>query len=326
MGATAMDAIEARDVTRVFRNRSSTVKALDSVTFSVRWGEIFGLLGPNGSGKTTLVKILTTLLYPTEGQAFVAGHDVVKEADLVRPRINLVSGGETPGYGILTARENLWFFSQLYGLPKRVAEERIDELISELQMEEYRDTLMSHLSTGYKQRLNLARGFVNDPDVLFLDEPTLGLDVLSARLLRGIVSRWAKEGEERAVLLTTHYMYEAEEMCDRVGILSRGRLLAVDSPERLKRSVAHKTSVKVELRGAEGGLEWLGSVKGVEGFTHREAEGSTSLRVVLSGEEYLADLLSVFRARNMSVASFSKAEPTLEDVYVAYVGGGVPTE
>jgi ABC-2 type transport system ATP-binding protein len=321
-----MSAVQAVELSREFRSKDSVAKALEGVSFDIGWGEVFGLLGPNGSGKTTLVKIFTTLLYPTSGKAYVAGHDVVREADAIRPRINLVSGGETPGYGIITVKENLWFFSQLYGLTKEVADERIDRLIEELEMGEYKDKLMSHLSTGYKQRLNLARGFINDPDVVFLDEPTLGLDVLSARLLRRIVTKWAHGEAKKAVLLTTHYMYEADEICDKIGILSKGRLLKVDTPRRLKQSISHKTSLKVELRQSDANLDWLGGVKGVEGFSAKSADGGTSVRVVLKGEEHVADILSAFRGRGTDVTSFSKTEPTLEDVYVAYVGGELENE
>jgi len=167
---------------------------------------------------------------------------------------------------------------------------------------------------------------INDPDVLFLDEPTLGLDVISARLLRKIILKWAKEGGRKAVLLTTHYMYEADEVCDMIGILSKGRILAIDTPRRLKQSIAHKTSVKLELRNPQSDPEWLNAVKGVEGFTKKDTDGALIVRVVLSGEEHVADLLSACKQRGIDLTSFSKSEPTLEDVYVAYVGGELTHE
>ncbi|HEY5620155.1 MAG TPA: ABC transporter ATP-binding protein, partial [Candidatus Bathyarchaeia archaeon] len=162
--------IETRGLKRLFKGPkgAAPVVALDGVDLQVNEGEIFGLLGPNGAGKTTLIKILCTLLLPTEGQAYVKGLEAVKNAGQIRRIINLVSGGETPGYGILSVKENLWFFSQLYGLPRDLARDRVQKLIEQLELNEYASSRMNKLSTGYKQRLNLARGFINDPAVLFL--------------------------------------------------------------------------------------------------------------------------------------------------------------
>jgi ABC-2 type transport system ATP-binding protein len=184
------DFVETRNLVRTFGKKKEAVKALDGVSVSIDEGEIFGLLGPNGAGKTTLIKVLTTLLLPTKGEAYVGGYNVVKEPNKVRKIINLVSGGETPGYGILTVKENLWFFSQLYGLPSSVAKEKSKQLMTDLDFEKYADTRMAKLSTGYKQRMSLARGLLNDPKILFLDEPTLGLDVLTAKRLTRCVTGW----------------------------------------------------------------------------------------------------------------------------------------
>ncbi len=190
-------AVETRDLTRIFtgkkrrrrrktapgNNESDTgpVTALDRVSVQIREGELFGLLGPNGAGKTTLIKILCTLLLPTSGRAYVAGHDVSKDVFPIRQRINMVSGGETSGYGLLTARENIWMFSQFYGVPSRVAKARIDELMHTFGLWDKRDAKVRMLSSGQRQKMNMIRGFVTDPDILFLDEPTLGLDVNAAR-------------------------------------------------------------------------------------------------------------------------------------------------
>src|SRR5689334_20389051 len=206
-------AVEMRGLKRVFkRSRGSPeVVALDGVDLRIERGEVFGLLGPNGAGKTTAIKILNTLLYPTSGEARVAGYDVVRDAQEVRRRIALVSGGEASGYGILTVRECLWLFSQLYGVPSRDAWPRVDRLIEIVDLRPQRHTRINRLSTGQRQRMNFARGFVSDPDVLFLDEPTLGMDVTAARSLRGFIAEWVRERAGRTVLLTTHYMAEAEE-------------------------------------------------------------------------------------------------------------------
>jgi ABC-2 type transport system ATP-binding protein len=178
--------------------------AVDGVSLEIPSGELFGLLGSNGAGKTTLIKILTTLLAPSSGRAWVDGLDVVADADALRPRINMVSGGETSGYGILTVRENLWLFSQLYGVPRKEARTRIDRMLSAVGLADKANTRISHLSTGLRQKMNFCRGFITHPRVLFLDEPTLGLDVTAARTVRDFIREWMAEVPGRTMLLTTH--------------------------------------------------------------------------------------------------------------------------
>lgn len=298
--------------------------ALDGVDLQVSEGEIFGLLGPNGAGKTTLIKILCTLLLPTEGQAFVKGLEAVKNAAQIRKIINLVSGGETPGYGILTVNENLWFFSQLYGLSRDQARDRVRKLAGQLGMDEYINSRMNKLSTGYKQRLNLARGFINDPAVLFLDEPTLGLDVISAKHLRGFVKSWMADAP-RTVLLTTHYMAEADEMCNRVGIIDHGKILACDTPKHLKAKLASRPSWKIEISPNLPNLETVKTIPGVVGVseTNNIETGVTTLKLVLENESAMSDLLSHINGNGSKVLGMAKAEPTLEDVYISLVGRGL---
>ncbi|MBC7320730.1 ABC transporter ATP-binding protein, partial [bacterium] len=180
---------------------------LDRVNLEVQKGELFGLLGPNGAGKTTLIKILATLLSPTSGRAWVAGVDVVENPVEVRRHINMVTGGETSGYGLLTVEENLWMFSQFYGIPSREARHRIRELLSLVGMADRAKTKVYHLSSGMRQKMNIVRGFLTDPEILFLDEPTLGLDVQTARTIRDFIRQWLKEHPDRTILLTTHYMH-----------------------------------------------------------------------------------------------------------------------
>lgn len=323
------NSVETRNVSRIFKSgkteRSTRiVKALNDVSIGIRKGELFGLLGPNGAGKTTLIKILCTLLLPSSGSAHVRGHDVVKEADHVRKIINMVTGGETPGYGILTVAENLWFFSQLYGIKGDVAKRRVKELLEIVGLSDEAGTRMNRLSSGMKQRLNVARGFINDPEVLFLDEPTLGLDVLSAKHIRGYVRNWVNKQPEKTVLLTTHYMAEADELCDRVGIIHEGRIVACDRPSSLKATVRDKTVFQFNVSGS-GDYERLKAVKGVVGlsWTHHIESDTSTLKVVLSDQAVASDIESALRASGSRILSVTTPEPTLEDVFIHLVGKGL---
>jgi len=316
--------IETRDLVRIFKGHDKQVKALDKVSINIEDGEIFGLLGPNGAGKTTLIKILTTLLLPTSGEAYVGGLSVVKEPHNVRKIISLVSGGETPGYGILSASENLWFFSQLYGLTSSAAKQEINRLAEDLDFKEYSKTRMSKLSTGYKQRLNLARGLLNNPKILFLDEPTLGLDVLTSKKLRGYIVDWAKRERKGTVLLTTHYMAEADEMCDRVAIIDRGRILACDSPLTLKENLKENVIMKIEVSSVQADFGFVDKMEGIVGYSQTRSiqSDTTSFKVVVREERIFSDIISKLQEQSLKILSVNKAEPTLEDVYISRVGRG----
>ena len=316
--------VETRNLVRTFKGHDKPVKALDQVSISIEQGEIFGLLGPNGAGKTTLIKILSTLLLPTSGEAYVGGFNVVKESNKVRRVISLVSGGETPGYGILSVRENLWFFSQLYGLSSSKAKEEITRLTKDLDLGEYANTRMSKLSTGYKQRLNFARGLLNNPKILFLDEPTLGLDVLTSKKLRGYIVDWAKREMKGTVLLTTHYMAEADEMCDRVAIIDRGKILVCDSPLKLKEDLKENVIMKVEVSSVQADFGFMDKLEGVVGYSQTRSiqTDTTTLKVVVRDEKVFSKITSKLQEQKLKILSESKAEPTLEDVYISLVGRG----
>jgi ABC-2 type transport system ATP-binding protein len=316
--------VETRELVRTFKGHDKPVTALNKVSVTIEEGEVFGLLGPNGAGKTTLIKILSTLLLPTKGEAYVGGFNVAKEPNKVRRIISLVSGGETPGYGILSARENLWFFSQLQGLSSAPAKEKISRLIGDLEFEEYSNTRMSRLSTGYKQRLNLARGLLSDPKILFLDEPTLGLDVLTSKKLRNYIMDWAKKKKIGTVLLTTHYMAEADEMCDRVAIIDRGRVLTCDSPLELKRGLKGSVIVKMEVSSVQADFTFLDGMSGVTGFSQTRSiqTDTTTLKIMASDEAVFSKIESRFDEQKLKVLSMNRAEPTLEDVYISLVGKG----
>ncbi|MEM2118816.1 MAG: ABC transporter ATP-binding protein [Candidatus Bathyarchaeia archaeon] len=320
--------IEAKNIVRVFKGQEKPVVALDKVSVSIEEGEIFGLLGPNGAGKTTLIKILTTLLLPTSGEAYVGGFDVVKEPEKVRKIISLVSGGETPGYGILSASENLWFFSQLYGLSSSAAKAEIKRLMADLEFEEYAKTRMSKLSTGYKQRLNLARGLLNNPKILFLDEPTLGLDVLTSKKLRSYIVDWAKRERKGTVLLTTHYMAEADEMCDRVAIIDRGRILTCGTPQELKEKLSENVIMKVEVNSVQADFGFMQETRGVIGYSQTRSiqTNTTSLKIMVENDEVFKKIMSELEKQKLKILSANKAEPTLEDVYISLVGKGFEEE
>jgi len=324
--STAPFAVETRALTRTFRQkkRAEVLVALDQVNLSIREGELFGLLGPNGAGKTTLIKILATLLLPTSGQAWVGGHDVTTGAQRIRELINMVSGGETSGYGLLTVRENLWMFSQFYGMPSAVAKPKIEELLVKLGLDDRAAAKVRTLSTGERQKMNVIRGFVTDPKIIFLDEPTLGLDVSASRVIRKFIVDWLREGNGRTVLLTTHYMMEADELCDRLAIIDRGRIIACDTPLNLKRQIRASTTFELEVTLLARKDRFRG-IPGVSNYvpTDLPEEGRTRLRFILEDESPVSDILTEVHRQGSAILSLRKTEPTLEDVFIALVGRGL---
>lgn len=322
-------AVEVENLGRVYKIRGSRKEknirkelvALQGVNLQVNKGELFGLLGPNGAGKTTLIKILTTLLAPTSGRACVAGYDVVKEPGKVRPLINMVSGGESSGYGLLTVRENLWMFSQFYGLPSKVANQRIEDLLKIVGLEDRIHTKSSDLSTGLRQKMNIVRGFLTDPQVLFLDEPTLGLDVGASRDARHLIRSWLDEDRSRTLLLTTHYMVEADELCDRVAIINQGRVLACDRPAVLKQQLQRDALFEITV-GAMNGLKVskMDAIPGVRNAVHQQSGEMNVLKFMLNEEAALAGVINKLIESNVKIARLDKHEPTLEDVFVNLVG------
>ncbi len=322
--------IEADHIGRVYKIRGGkkdepkTLQALSDINVQVTPGELFGLLGPNGAGKTTLIKILTTLLAPSTGTARVAGYDVVQQTQRVRERINMVSGGESSGYGLLTVRENLWMFAQFYGIPSQDAYHRIDELLAIVGLSERANTRSSDLSTGLRQKMNIIRGFMTDPQVLFLDEPTLGLDVGASRDIRRFVRQWVDQDRSRTLLLTTHYMVEAEEMCDRVAIINQGRVLACDTPANLKHNLQREAIFRLDVSPLNGmGVAPFQQLPGVHKATQHAEDGHSVLELILSEEAALATVINTLTAGNVRILTLQKREPTLEDVFVDLVGSSM---
>jgi ABC-2 type transport system ATP-binding protein len=317
-----VDAIECIKLTRTFKSKKKIVRALDNVNLRVSGGELFGLLGPNGAGKTTLIKILTTLLLPTSGRAYVYGYDVEKDFKKIRPIINMVSGGETSGYGLLTVFENLWMFSQFYGMPNKVATETINKLLARLHIEHLSSRKVRALSTGERQKLNIIRGFMTAPKIVFLDEPTLGLDVETARLIRKFVREWLNEDKERTVLLTTHYMMEADELCDRIAIIDQGKIIALGTPDELKKMVKTDVSLEMEIFPSIK-LDWIKSIEGIAGFTASESNGKTKLKLVTVDDSVGGEVVSNIYKHGGKILALHKREPTLEDVFLKLTGRGL---
>lgn len=330
-------AIVTQNLGRIYKIRGpkrkddpKEVVALEGVNLSIPHGQVFGLLGPNGAGKTTLIKILTTLLLPTSGRAQVEGLDVATQPQEIRRRIAMVSGGETSGYGLLTVEENLWMFARFYGLDSKVARRRIDEMIRVVGLDEKRRTKISDLSTGLRQKMNFIRGFISDPDVVFLDEPTLGLDVAAARQVRDYVLSWMRDHPGRTLLLTTHYMAEADEMCDRLAIIDKGKLLALDTPANLKRRLRDERvySLRVAPLGHRpvDKADMIEAVPGVRQATVVEQDGLTELSLILDEDDALSGVLDHLHRRGSTLLALEKRVPTLEDVFIDLVGRGLDVD
>ncbi|HWH08890.1 MAG TPA: ABC transporter ATP-binding protein [Candidatus Thermoplasmatota archaeon] len=327
-------AIVARGLTKTFPPKRRTLAellrrkprkppftALHGIDLEVRRGELFGLLGPNGAGKTTLVKILCTLLLPTSGEAVVAGHDVRRDPGPIRRKVGVVLGGERALYWRLTARENLWYFSQLYDMPGGKARTRIEEVLAEVSLLDRADDRVEDYSKGMKQRLHIARGLLTDPEILLLDEPTIGLDPHAARSLRALVRKLVDD-HGRTVVLTTHYLYEADELSDRVGVLHRGRVIALDAPDALKARHAAKGAVLARVRRADPDVEKrLAALPGVQRVTPRSVDGAAEYR--LAG---LDDPSGVAAAVGPGLLGLQVEQPTLEDVFVSLTGEGLTGE
>jgi len=310
-----VSAVEVEQITRVFepRRRSGTrVVALDRVSLSIPPGEIHGLLGPNGAGKTTLVKILSTVLLPTSGRARVLGHDVVEETKAVRPLIGIVFGGERGLYTRLTARQNLEYWGALYRLPTPLVRERTQTLLERVGLADRANQRVEEYSRGMKQRLHLARGLIGDARVLFLDEPTTGMDPLAAREFRRLIGELKAEG--RTILLTTHDMVEAETVCDRVTLIDHGKVLATETPRTLGTLISRFQRIDVEGVGEAllAELEALPGVSGVE----RRLDGEA--RIEVNEEGATAEVLRRLVAGG--VTSVQTTLPNLEEVYVQLIG------
>ena len=319
-----MNVVEAVDLRRTYRittgtirRRSREIEAVRGVSFSIREGELFGLLGPNGAGKTTTIKMLNTLLIPTGGSAHVLGYDVVQDARRIREKIGYVFGGDRGLYERLSALDNLRYFAELYGVEPRRQRARIDELLALVGLDGRERERVEGYSRGMRQRLHIARGLLHDPPVLFLDEPTIGVDPVGARELRALIASLTEQG--KTVLLTTHYMFEADSLCDRIAVIANGEIVAQGTPQQLKARVEQSGVVEVEVFGIdEASVRRIEALPGVLTVTVEEQEQRQLLIVQTAPGVELTHMI-LAQLRSVSVGRVASREPTLEDAYVQLV-------
>jgi ABC-2 type transport system ATP-binding protein len=321
-------AIEINQLKRVFkvsigvmRRSFKEVVAIDDISFEVKEGELFGLLGPNGAGKTTTIKVLATLLIPTSGSAAIQGYDVVKQAQEVRKIIGFIFGGERGLYWRLSGIDNLRYFGTLYNVHPDVMKTRIPYLLDLVGLAGRGNERVGGYSRGMKQRLHVARTLLHDPEILFLDEPTIGLDPVGAREFRQMIRDL--QAENKTILLTTHYMFEADALCQRIAVINQGRIVALDTPEGLKRHVRDLSVIEVEMYGI--GQELIDRIR-QESFVDAVAVENRDQRQMLlvqtiRGAEAVPDLMAALEG--VKVGRVLVREPTLEDAYVRLVGGEV---
>jgi len=306
--------IEVKDLTKKFNDFT----AVDHITFDVKKSEIFGLLGPNGAGKTTTIRMLSTLTRPTEGTASIGGYDILKQDNKVRQLIGLVSE-KMIMYDRLTAKENLRFFGKLYNLPKNILNERTDELLDLVQLTKWKDSKVGTFSTGMRQRMNVVRALLNMPQVLFLDEPTLGLDPQSTVEVREFIKKINKENKT-TIILTTHMMNEADLLCDRIGIMDQGKIDTLDTSTNLKKLISgdDTTILKLEIPNLTNKL--VTKIQSVECVSSVSQENNSHLKVHATGDDAFDLIIDAVRAEKAKINSIEKLQPTLEDVFLHITG------
>ncbi len=305
-----MSIIQTQNLTKTFDN----YVAVDHIKFSVEKGEIFGFLGPNGAGKTTTIKMLTTLLYPSDGTATIADYDILKQRAKVREHIGVVF--QEPALDTeLTGKENLDFHARMYGLTQDNRKQRIIQVLTLVDLIDKKDMLVKHYSGGMKRRLEIARGLMHSPTVLFLDEPTLGLDAQTRRAIWDYVKQLNKE-KGTTIFLTTHYMDEADFLCDRIGIIDQGKILVIDTVDALKKSVGHDVitlscSDNTALQHRLEKETWVSNITPHDSFLTLGVE---------RGEEKIPSIFDIARTINITISSVDVRKPTLDDVFLYYTG------
>jgi ABC-2 type transport system ATP-binding protein len=296
--------------------------AVNGVDLQIERGEIFGLLGPNGAGKSTTIRMLCTLLEPTSGTAIVNGYDITRQPNLVRQSLGTVLAGERSIYWKLTARENLEYFAALYHIPTHIAKKRITELLARMELSDRADDLVEKYSTGMKQRVAIARSLLAGPPIILLDEPTLGLDPQAARKVRELVMELKSEGH--TILLTTHYMEEADQLSDRIGIIDQGKIIALDTPQALKERINQKEVIHLEIAGWHPELaEVLQRLPDVDNLVTRLLDSESTVEVNLhaaSSRAILPGLIDCVNQNGTRLVNLNIVKPSLEDVFISLTG------
>lgn len=316
-------ALECQKVVKKFpRGRGlkrRVLKALNGASLTLHRGELFGLLGPNGAGKTTLVRCIATLLIPDEGKIRLFGHDVFKDPLFCRQQIGLLTSGERTLYWKLSARDNLKFFAALYGLSGKERDRRIEYLLELLGLKEVANERLERYSSGMKQKVSLARAMIHNPDLLLLDEPTLGLDPQFGRFIRQFIKEELNQRQGKTILLTTHYMDEADELCERIAFINRGQIVDTKRPEEFKRDIPHKEVLSVRCQGEVDSTR-LQSIAGVERLSVDSRDGVTTVKILASrAEGILSDVIEMVRT-NSKILTIDVQAPTLEDVFIYMTG------
>jgi len=311
-------------LTENLTKRFGDFTAVDAVSFEVKRGEVFGLLGPNGAGKTTLVRMLTTLLPPTSGKAFVAGHDAARHPRQVRQVIGVIPQAMTSDLD-LTGWENIDIYGEFYGMRRKARRERAARLLEMVGLRERRDDLVATYSGGMRRRLEIARGLIHSPEVLFLDEPTIGLDPQSRRAVWDLLEKLRTESE-LTISLTTHYMDEAEQLCDRIAIVDRGKIIALDTPRGLKASVKGSDRVELEVDGPlDTVIEMLSNEPGIFDVK-RDGEGGRITVRSDDGAHVIPRLIEKIDALGAHVRSINLQKISLEDVFIEFTGRSLRDE
>ncbi len=322
-------ALECNNVVKIFRRgrgfKRRSIRAVDGATITLHPGELFGLLGPNGAGKTTLVRCIATLLIPDAGTIKVLGRDAFKDSLFCRQRIGLLTSGERTLYWKLSARDNLKFFAALYGLMGKERDRRIDYLLELLDLKEVANERLERYSSGMKQKVSLARALLHNPELLLLDEPTLGLDPQFGRFIRQFIKEELNQKQGKTILLTTHYMDEADELCERIAFINKGKIVDIKSPQEYKRDIPHTETLEVRCQGLPdiNTLKTLPSINSVSADFH---DGVATIRVIAPrAEMVLSEVLEAIRVQ-ARILSIDVKEPTLEDVFIYMTGASLTDE
>ena len=320
------DAIIAKGIVKTFKKKGrrkygigpkiekdELIYAVNNVSLQVKKGELFGLLGPNGAGKTTFVKCLSTLLLPNKGTAVINGFDIVEDPIAARESIGITTGGERTMYWKLSGRDNLKYFAALYGLSSDDAHKRIDLLMKIVGLEKRQHERIEKYSTGMRQKVSICRALIHDPPVLLLDEPTLGLDPSFSRFIRSFIKKDLNQKQGKTIVLTTHYMDEADQLCDRIAIMNDGKIVAVDTPQNLKKSIPHDEVLEVKCLGHA-------DFEGIGERVYAQSENGTQVYRIhaVNVEEIMSEVIKA--ADSAKILSMNVTKPTLEDVFIHLTG------